>query len=171
MKLKKELEDCFKNYNVTVEITKNKNLLEETDYNPSRMQYIADHILNRTSLYSQQKRYFRTLGVVDKDIYTIPLNFVFGIAMKPKVDDPSYPVAALISITRLKEEFYRRPINDSTFELRLLKEAIHELGHTFSLGHCNEVCIMQFSNTITDTDNKPLSFCKSCKEELNAFFQ
>lgn len=44
-----------------------------------------------------------------------------------------------------------------------MKEAVHELGHTFGLVHCiDPKCVMFFSNSLADTDNKNTKFCKKC---------
>ena len=108
------------------------------------------------------------MNVMNEDIYSGFLNFVFGIANMPKNHNFGL---ALISVTRLSEKFYRRPENLALLELRILKEAIHELGHTFGLEHCNDSCVMQFSNCLSDTDNKPPKFCSSCLRKLNFFFE
>jgi len=35
---------------------------------------------------------------------------------------------------------------------RVIKEAVHELGHAFGLTHCeNSKCVMHFSNSLQDT--------------------
>ena len=91
---------------------------------------------------------------------------VFGVADLPKVH--SFGIA-LISVFRLRESFYRRPENIAQFEQRVLKEAIHELGHTFNLEHCNNLCVMRFSNSIKDTDEKPHEFCEQCLQKLNNY--
>ena len=107
------------------------------------------------------------LGILDEDIYSRFLNFVFGIAERNKQGGPGF---SLISVTRLNEKVYRRPENESLFELRTLKEALHELGHTFSLTHCDNKCVMQFSNCLADTDKKPPKLCNSCLIHLQEFF-
>ncbi len=145
--------------------------LEQSFYNPIRRQYNASKILSQIIHHAQDKQSLRTLGILDSDIYSSPLNFVFGIATNPKTELQGLPIVALISITRLRETFYRRSENKALFELRILKEAIHELGHTFSLEHCNNSCIMRFSNTIKDTDNKSPQFCDSCLKKLDNFFK
>ncbi|MFX0029856.1 MAG: archemetzincin, partial [Candidatus Hermodarchaeota archaeon] len=78
---------------------------------------------------------------------------------------------ALISLTRLKEEFYRRKEDLALYDLRILKEAIHELGHTFGLGHCSHLCVMQFSNHLRNTDIKPPNYCETCLDHLMTFFE
>jgi len=87
------------------------------------------------------------------------LNFVFGEATTK---------AAVISLTRLRQSFYKLPEDREIFRKRVLTEAVHELGHTYRLGHCeNPRCVMFFSNSLTDTDRKGFEFCLSCKDKLN----
>ncbi len=170
-KLKKKLEISFLEFNISVNPIVEAISLEEMEYNKKRGQYNALKILSKIKLAFQDKHYFRTLAIIDCDIYSISYKFLFGRAEKPKEGNPYHPVGALISITRLRESFYRRPENEVKFEQRILKEAIHELGHTFGLPHCNNFCIMRFSNTLSDTDEKPPNFCNSCLEILNNFFK
>ena len=143
--------------------------LEKIEYNSERNQYDADRILKRIIKLTKNIESFRILGIIDKDIYSEPLNFVFGIAIKPIKPVSGEPVASLISVTRLREQFYNKLENDDLFELRILKEAVHELGHTFGLEHCNNICIMRFSNSLMDTDKKPAQFCESCLKKIKNF--
>jgi len=103
---------------------------------------------------------------MDVDIFSRFLNFVFGVADMPK--NKSFG-SALISVTRLRENFYRRSENLAQFELRVLKEAIHELGHTFGLEHCENLCVMRYSNSLEDTDKKPPNYCEACLKKLKVF--
>ncbi|HSA78916.1 MAG TPA: archaemetzincin family Zn-dependent metalloprotease, partial [Nitrospirota bacterium] len=99
----------------------------------------------------------RVLGVADADLSVPGLNFVFGEA------DASAGVA-VISLTRLRQEFYGLRRNTRLFHDRTVKEAIHELGHTCGLGHCPDPhCIMHFSKSLWDTDKKGPEFCTRCK--------
>jgi len=46
---------------------------------------------------------------------------------------------------------------------------VHELGHTYGLGHCPDThCVMHFSNSLRDTDIKSATFCPACQELISA---
>jgi len=99
-----------------------------------------------------------TLGVTEVDAYVEGLNFIFGLA---------YDKRALISIKRLRPEFYGLPQDEDLLNNRALKEAVHDLGHIFNLKHCpNKRCVMHFSNAIQDTDLKDWKFCESCERKI-----
>ncbi len=104
---------------------------------------------------------FRVL-VTDADLYAEGFGFVFGQA------DPASRTA-VISLFRLREEFYGRRTNRRKLEQRATKEVLHELGHLLGLGHCpNPGCVMFFSNNLADTDRKPADFCANCRHILPA---
>jgi archaemetzincin len=49
-----------------------------------------------------------------------------------------------------------------------MKEAIHELGHSYGLAHCSRPkCVMFFSNSLQDTDRKRSAFCVDCRMKLD----
>lgn len=100
------------------------------------------------------------LGITEKDLFVPRLNFVFGEA------DPESG-SAVISTFRLRPEFYGQEPALERLQRRVLKEAVHELGHVFGLEHCDSLyCIMHFSNTIGDTDKKGPGFCRECQIRL-----
>jgi archaemetzincin len=116
-----------------------------------RGQFHADALLG-LALSGRAKR---VLAVTDVDLYAGDLNFVFGIA-RPSGE------ACVISLFRL----YRNA-DEERFRGRTLKEAMHELGHTFGLGHCADPgCVMWFSNTLEETDRKGAAYCPQCTKKL-----
>jgi archaemetzincin len=125
-------------------------------FDKRRGQYRSNQILGMIQSHISNLTVKRILGVIDADIYIQGLNFVFGEALFPgKV--------ALISLWRLKPEFYRNAPNLEFFVERALKEAGHEVGHTLGLRHCpRSSCVMHFSNSIFDTDKKQALFCDEC---------
>jgi len=129
-------------------------------YNARRSQYDADLILDRVLHRITGEN--RVLALLTADLYTSShnLNFIFGQAQYPGR-------VALVSLCRLDPTFYGAQPNRKLFLRRATKEAIHELGHTFGLGHCaNQSCVMSFSNSILDVDEKKPTFCKTCRRKL-----
>jgi len=141
-----------------VEITPEAIELEQA-YNSKRGQYLASKLLaklKKSGLAKDEK----ILGIADVDLYAPGLNFIFGQA------DITSEVA-IISLCRLRQEFYESPSDEALFLERAVKEAVHELGHTFALEHCkNARCVMHFSNSLPDTDWKQAVFCSQCRPKL-----
>jgi archaemetzincin len=128
-------------------------------YDNKRKQYLSTAILNGIMEQKEYPPYEKILGIVDHDLFIPELNFVFGQASRK---------AAVISLTRLRQKFYHLTEDQNLFYQRVLTEAVHELGHTFGLGHCeNPRCVMFFSNSLIDTDRKGSEFCPSCKDKLH----
>jgi archaemetzincin len=165
LKLKKNLKWAFKEYNIDFEILPNEFDLKESFYHSQRRQYNADKIMKEMAQFLFNYHFFRALGVIYEDIYSRFYNFIFGCTSGKESN------IALISVIRLDENFYNRDENSTLFEKRVLREAIHELGHTFGLVHCENYCVMQFSNSLAEADNKPTKFCKTCNEKLDNFFK
>lgn len=130
-------------------------------FSPKKNQYYCPHILDRLRANIQPGPQDKVLGIADVDLYVHGLNFVFGQAeLNGRF--------AVISLTRLRHSFYGLPKNKDLFTERAIKEAVHELGHTFGLEHCPDPeCVMHFSNSLMDTDRKQASFCSRCLKELS----
>jgi archaemetzincin len=127
---------------------------------PYRKQYNSTLILRFLSKNVEKESDERILAVESADLFAGHLNFVFGEA------DINAGIA-IVSTHRLNPEFYVDAPSQELFLIRLVKESVHELGHTFGLGHCPlPNCIMHFSNCISDTDFKGPDFCPRCKLAL-----
>ncbi|MGB3340648.1 MAG: archaemetzincin family Zn-dependent metalloprotease [bacterium] len=124
--------------------------LPKNSYDPLRQQYDAAVILNYVAEMNDSYRIYK-LCLVKVDIYTPNMNFIFGLANPLRK-------TAVVSTYRLvgnqKEE-------------RISKEIVHEIGHLFGLTHCmNHECIMRFSKTVQDTDEKKKIFCADCRSKI-----
>ncbi|RLI00978.1 archemetzincin, partial [Candidatus Bathyarchaeota archaeon] len=133
----------------------------------SRRQYLSTIILNCVKDYAERNRnkstFNRILGVTDVDLYAPGLNFIFGEA-------ELLGEAAIISLCRLRPEFYGKQPNRDLFTERAIKEAIHEIGHTLGLRHCpNPTCVMHFSLHIGMTDRKRREFCHGCRWKIERY--
>jgi archaemetzincin len=102
----------------------------------------------------------RLLAVTSADLYVPVLTFVFGEAQLEGA-------CAIVSVARLREEFYGLPARDDLLRERLLKESVHELGHTFGLRHCPDwSCVMASSHAVEVMDVKTADFCRSCRRPI-----
>jgi archaemetzincin len=118
-------------------------------WSPARRQYRGEVVLEQ--LAPLQAGAERVLGLADLDLFVPQLTFVFGLAR------PGGP--AVVALARLRQEFWGAPGDKRLFLARASKESVHELGHTYGLSHCEEpACVMRFSNTLRETDQKSDQF-------------
>ncbi len=127
-------------------------------FHPERQQYHSSEILQAMQGYLDRHTW-RLLGVTDSDLYIPILTFVFGEA---QIGGP----CALVSTHRLRQEFYGLPRDEGVLRQRLVKEAVHEVGHTLHLTHCDDYrCAMAPSHAVEWIDIKEASFCQMCRAD------
>ncbi len=123
-------------------------------YHAERQQFHSSEILQRMqSLVRPQD--WRFLAIADVDLYIPILKYVFGEA---QMGGP----CPLVSVHRLRQEFYGLAPDDSLLRQRLLKESVHELGHTLNLRHCQDyTCVMASSHAVEWIDLRESALCDS----------
>jgi len=124
-------------------------------FDPLRRQYHSTPILVRLAQLAPPQA-SKVLGLVQVDLFIPILTHVYGEA---QLDGR----AAVLSSHRLGECRGDRPVTATT-RGRLIKEALHELGHTFNLRHCPEpTCLMHYCRSEADVDRKETHFCRYCR--------
>jgi len=131
------------------------NLNTEDFYDPRRGQCDASKILNSIKQSGEREKIILFTSV---DLFIPIFTFVFGLAKL-------MGNAAIISTHRLKNEFYGLPPNPQLLKQRLIKEAIHELGHLGGLRHCSNFdCNMASSTNTDELDIKGVEYCPACSQ-------
>ncbi len=155
----------FENIKVTVSSATNysnlmqlkKDITFQSSFDNHRNQWYSPKLLDWFFEKFRPNKDTKILFILDVDAYSNGLNFVLGEAFHKGG-------LGAIYLPRLKQEFYGLKPDDELFYERMVKESVHELGHIFGFFHCqNPRCVMYFSNTLSDTDNKERSFCQSCR--------
>ncbi len=128
-------------------------------YHVERQQYHSSEILQRMQALVRPGDW-RILGITDADLYIPILKYVFGEA---QMDGP----CAVVSAHRLHQQFYGLDRDDGLLSQRLLKESVHELGHTLGLHHCQDYrCAMASAHAVEWIDLREPTLCESCQSKL-----
>jgi archaemetzincin len=129
-------------------------------FHGERLQYHSSELLQRMPRFLLPGAW-RILGVTAVDLYIPILTYVFGEAQMDGT-------CAIVSYNRLRQEAYGLPMDRDLLLDRLLKEAVHELGHTGSLTHCDDYeCVMSPSHGVEQIDLKSCRLCDDCLHRLN----
>ncbi len=124
-------------------------------YDAARGQYSSTLVL-RDAIDRRPADAVKLMVVTDRDIFIPMLSFVYGQA---QLNGP----IAVLSLSRLRQEFYGLTPNRPLFLLRVRKEALHEVGHCFGLTHCGDpLCTMRLSTNLQQLDQKQADFCDDC---------
>lgn len=128
----------------------------EFAFHGERQQYHSSQILESMQRALRPDAW-RLLGLTAVDLYIPILTFVFGEA---QMGGP----CAVVSTHRLRQEFYGLPEDRDILLQRLLKEAVHEIGHTLHLTHCDDyLCAMAPSHAVEWIDLKEPTLCEACR--------
>ena len=128
-------------------------------YNIERRQYDGNRLLKLVD-----EQFSTTEGKVvalfNVDLFIPILTFIFGQAyLNGKT--------AIASNFRLENEHYGLKPDKELCKERLIKEVVHELGHTLGLIHCHTPdCVMRSSTYVEDIDQKKHTFCHKHQEKL-----
>ncbi len=140
--VEKVVEELKITYEIGIRLIKRREL-EIITFNKARNQYDGQKLLNML-IDKENITYF--LWLVNEDLYVPGRNFVFGLATQF--------YGGIVSFFRLESTNMK------------IKESIHECGHILGLGHCKEVCVMQYSKNLEEAILKPTYLCWKCKTML-----
>lgn len=104
------------------------------------------------------------LAVTNVDLYPDDSwNFVFGQATL-------FKRVGVYSLIRYFPKFWGEEETQSSQQItlrRICKVLTHEAGHMFGLGHCVDyLCNMNGSNSLEESDRRPLRLCPLCLKKL-----
>lgn len=132
-------------------------LLPDVEFalDPNREQYHSTPILDKLATVAPDGA-IKVLAITTVDLFIPILTHVYGEAqMGGKT--------CIVSTFRLKEGLSPLSVKEA-YQVRVAKEAIHELGHTFKLRHCQDpTCIMHYCRSVRDVDRKSNQMCRYCK--------
>jgi archaemetzincin len=124
-------------------------------FDARRQQHSSTRIL-RWLIESRPTHSTKVVGITDVDLFIPILTFVYGEAQLGGT-------AAVVSTARLLSDNGFRP-DGKQLTSRLMKECIHELGHTFGLLHCAApTCVMARSVSLAQVDAKAPELCHDCR--------
>jgi archaemetzincin len=134
-----------------------KSLLQDVNfaYDLTRDQYHSTAILDKLASRSPSQA-IKIAAITNVDLFIPILTHVYGEAQLAGK-------ACIVSTFRLQEGLSIATI-EKEVEKRIVKEVLHELGHTFNLRHCHDkACIMHYCRSTKDVDRKSDQLCRYCK--------
>jgi archaemetzincin len=126
-------------------------------YDPKRRQHASGKVL--AWLLAAGPPQGKVLGLTDQDLFIPILTYVFGEAqLGGRV--------AVASTARLREDLHLH--GEGRFNERVVKEAVHEIGHAYGLVHCHVPrCVMSRASGVRDVDEKSVELCPRCRRRLD----
>ena len=131
----------------------------EYAYDAARKQYKSPLILSRLRRMKKDSS-DKIMAVTGVDLYSPGYDFVYGEA------DIRAGVATL-SINRLVTEGRDISPDLGLVTERIIREATHEIGHLFGLGHCrDQKCVMRTCTCLLEVDEAQGGLCSECYKQL-----
>ena len=130
-------------------------IIEDIDFafDKDRNQYSSSKILDKLD-ENASADCLKIVAITEKDLFIPILTYVYGEARlngRP----------CIVSFHRLVAGLELEVVSKGY--KRIVKEAIHELGHTFNLRHCRDpVCLMHYCRNLEDVDKKSNQYCRYC---------
>jgi archaemetzincin len=127
---------------------------------PASADEVLDHLAELRPPIGDRPPADWTLALTAADLHAAGRAFVFGAAAVGGA-------WAVVSTARLLPD--EPPPGPDLLRERLLKEALHELGHLAALSHCAaSSCVMTASTGVHGVDRKGTDFCEACSRRLAA---
>jgi len=142
----------------SVDILKGMKIPEEA-FNVIRNQHYASIILAKLERVKANPREL-IVGVCEEDLYLPDEAYILGYS-------DTILGTSVVSLFRIRQEFYGLPEDDMKIYTRLFKQSVHQVAHLSGLTSCrNPKCVNYYSQDMFDIDNKGEKFCDICKRQL-----
>jgi len=117
--------------------------IPEGSYDAKRGQYQSVEIMKAVAQKAPGDA-ARVLGITEVDLAIPTLTFLFGQAQ----------LEGTVAVV---------PADEALLRERVVKEVLHELGHTFGLTHCHDPkCVMSLATHVGLVDSKEERYCTNC---------
>ncbi|HDL03404.1 MAG: hypothetical protein DRP46_12355 [Candidatus Zixiibacteriota bacterium] len=142
----------------SVDILKGMKIPDEA-FNVIRNQHYASIVLAKLERVKANPREL-VVSVCEEDLYLPDEAYILGHA-------DAILGTAVVSLFRIRQEFYGLPEDDMKIYTRMFKQSIHQMAHLIGMTSCrNPKCVNYYSQDMFDIDTKGEDFCDICKRQL-----
>ncbi|MBD3188503.1 hypothetical protein GF325_16855 [Candidatus Bathyarchaeota archaeon] len=163
--LKRTVKGVFESMGVAIRVsTKKEHEPTVKVLDKTRGQVKSSPILSWLNGLEERSDFDILMGLIEEDLYSDShpsLNFIFGEA---EVGGK----CCIVSTCRLQVTAReKKDARELLYLERIGKEIVHETCHVLGMRHCNDrCCIMYFSNSIINTDDKDIHPCDTCARQI-----